>query len=493
MEAERKVPLLVRLRRKYRGGYDAVAMIVYVTVVYGWALGLGPLGRDYALLAEPERLPRLLRVFWQGEMQLFGGHANPYLLVNVILLYVCMVLVYRLANAAVRGPWWLGTLAAVLFMANPVHSESVLNLSGSTDLLPAALGLGALAAYSGLSAGNAASKWVLALGLFALAVLSSPANAGLIFVLLLWEGLIVESSQRSWRRLLPFAAVALAAMAHFLLPLSAADHRLAHVLSPLYFVFYPLGFLPESAQRFHAQPWTGWLAGLSTVVVVILIAWKARRATFLFGLLAMVAMRFYPGDRAVDPVHLIGGGQLLLPTAFFYIALAALFLRMMDHPRWRLPIVSGTTFLALIMFITMIRSVLAWQTAWDEVRAFQAKAAAATETVGVLPDYRYYRTAPVCLSESIQYDTPFSRSVPHESLLALHKLPAAQGGIAVTSRTERSATLAMDCRALLEAAPWPYDLLRAAEARGRACELVVEAKGNGLSSRTLPLELPAVR
>lgn len=496
MSEEKKVSVLVQWRRRYRGGYDAVTMVLYIALVYVWALGIGPLGRDFALMAEPERLPRFVRALWEFELSAFGANATPYLLLNLVLLYACMLLVYRLTNRAVQGPWWLGTLAALFFMANPVHSESVLNLSGSTDFLPALLGLGALVAYAELAAGAAAWKWGLALALFAVAVLASPMNTGLIFVVLLWEILIVEPGTRSWKRPVPFAALALAGIMHFWPLLSAADHRFANVFAPVYFVAYPLGFLPESAQRFHEQPWTGWVAAFTALAVVTLVYWKARRRAILFGVLAMLAIRFYPGDRMIDPVHLVGGGQLLLPNVFFNIGLVTVFFRMMDHPRWRLPIVSGTTLMVVVFFCMMIRSELAWQYASAHVKAFQAEAQKAGEPIGVLPDYRYYRTAPVCLSESIQYDTPFSKRVPHESLLALHQphpTPLHKTSIHMQAWqwSDGKIKLWIDCATLREAAPWPYDLLREAKAEGDACVVEVKTKTGTLPRKTLPLAPPA--
>ncbi|MDX9972808.1 MAG: hypothetical protein RBU21_07455 [FCB group bacterium] len=496
MSEEKKVSVLVQWRRRYRGGYDAVTMVLYIALVYVWALGIGPLGRDFALMAEPERLPRIVRALWEVELKIFGANATPYLLLNLLLLYACMLLIYRLTNRAVQGPWWLGTLAALFFMANPVHSEAVLNLSGSTDLFPALLGLGALVAYAEVAVGASAWKWALALALFAIAALASPMNAGLIFIILLWEILIVEPGARSWKRPLPFATLALAGIVHFWPLLSAADHRFSNLFAPVYFVAYPLGFLPESAQRFHEHPWTGWVAAFAALAVATLIYWKARRRAILFGILAMLAIRFYPGDRMIDPVHLIGGGQLLLPTVFFNIALVTVFFRMMDHPRWRLPVVSGTTLIVIVFFCMMIRSELAWRTASEQVKAFQAEAVKAGEPIGVLPDYRYFRTAPVCLSESIQHDTPFSTRVPHESLLALHQLHATP--LHKTKiRTEAAqwsddkVKLWIDCATLREAAPWPYDLLRSSKTEGAACVVEVEPKSGALPRKTLPLTPPA--
>lgn len=437
-------------------------MLLYTTLVYAWAYGLGPLGRDYAALAGGgEGLSPALRALWRWEAAAFGDAAGAYIAFNALLLYASMLLLFQLTNRAVRGPWWFGTLAAVLYMANPVHSEAVLNLSGAVDLVPCLLALAALVAYAVHGHAPSAATAASAIVLFALAVLVAPDNIALVLVVALWEVLRVDPERRSARRLLPFAALTVVALYVHRHALGAAEYSAAQMWAPLYFILYPIGYLPETVQRFHAYPALGWLSGATVLVIVALIYLKAQRPAILFGLLAVFALRLYPGNRPVDPVHLVGGGQLLLANALLNIALMGLFYRMMDHPRWRIPIISGTTLLVAVFFVLMIRAELAWKEASREVRAFQAQAQQATEPVGVLPDYRYYQTAPVCLSESIAYDTPFSRRVPHRSLLPLHKLRKGFD-LRIERWTPHEGVVSLDRAALQAAAPWPYELAQPA-------------------------------
>jgi len=381
---------------------DALAMAIYLNLVYVWSLNIYPLGRDYAMMAHPPRI-------FAPMVAYFGQWIVPYHVVNLVLLYLCMLCLYAFTRLTVRNPAWLGTLAATLFMANPVHSEAVLNLCGIVDLLPCLLALACLAFYAAAArATNPLNKYsatITALALFALAVWPFSENAFLFFVLVLFERLVLDKKDRRWSRLVPFGMVFVAVTHNYFLIRNLFD---LDMFWSLYLVFYPLGFLPETARLFYEVPWLGWVATVAVVAIIALIYRKARYPVILFGLFSMVALRFYQDDTYTlfDPVHMIGGGKLLLPCALFNVALVALFRRIMDRPKWVRPVVMFTTLFALALFVIEIRSVLAWRHATREVRCFQEEVQG--RHVSVLPDYQYYRGAPMCLSESVEYKTPFS-------------------------------------------------------------------------------------
>jgi len=431
------LPAIARVRIHHPQAFDAVAMLVYMAVVYVWFLGVYPTGRDFAHLANAGGdMPFLADSIFALEMRWFGTWPLGYHLVNLALLYGCMIAAYYMVSLVLPCPVWLGSLAAILFMANPVHTEAVLNLSGVADLIPCLAALTALAAYMFHCRNRRPWKLALAVALFALAVLPYPSNAPLVLVVVLFE-LHLPREQRKTARLAPLLVITLASVwwhRHELLE-RYAQADLAGMFAPLYFIFYPFGFLPENARLFHQHPWLGWLAAVAVAVVVTMILRKARRNAILLGLLAMLAVRLVPGDRPVDPVHLVGGGQLLLANVLFCLALVALFRRMMDHPKWRRTIVSGTTFLCVVFFIMQICVNNVWRQAGERVEAFLAEAERFSsehpgESLGILPDYRYMRGAPLCLSEAVAHETPFGGPVSTESILRLDA--EAPGRIAVT-------------------------------------------------------------
>jgi hypothetical protein len=399
--------------------WDATALLIYLVLVYVWSLWIYPQGRDFAILAAPDSQPFPVNLLIRLELAAFGSHVAGYHAVNLILLYACMLCLYRLTYLVIRGPYWLGALAGALFMANPVHSESVLNLAGAADLVPALLALLAVVLY-------AENARVAALGAFTLAVLPISDNASLILVLIAYEIFIgCGKNAVKLRRLAPFVLISAVAWLHSD-TLTLANLDPAGMFAPMYFIFYPFGFLPENAQRFHAWPVLGWLSAFVIIVLIRLIHRKAQRPAILFGLISMAGFRLFQGTQTIDLVHLIGGGKLLVPNALFAIALVALFHRMMDHPKWRRPLVTLTSLLAVAFFGMELRSIAYWQESGRLVREFQLQAESAGGAVGILPDYIYYGGAPMMLRQSVTHDTPFSKPIAAASLLALNYDPLAK-------------------------------------------------------------------
>ena len=455
---------LVALRLKYRTRMDAVMMLVYTSIVYAWGLPAHPLGRDYeALATQGENLPILAGTLFRLEMAWFSDWAVGYHLVNLVLLYACMLLIYFLTNLTVRGLWWFGTLAAVLFMANPVHTEAVMNLSGVADLVPCLAALAALTACAYHAWQPGRRLFAFSLALLATASLLYEANAYLFLVVLLLERIITDPSKRDRKRLIPWLMIGACGLVWHREALVAGGVDPAGMFSPLYFLFYPIGFLPETARRFHEHPWLGWVAAGVVIAILALVCRKVRRGHVLFGLLAMAAIRLYPGADPIDPVHMVGGGQLLLANALFNIALVGLFFRIMDSIKWRVTTVWLTTMLCIVFFVMQVRANVLWRRAGDEVRAIQqwAEQRADEAPLGLLPDYRYCAGAPMCLKEAISYDTPFSKAVPTVSILRLHTDKPASPNVHLRSWSpESGGELAVTGLRPIDLAPWPYALSR---------------------------------
>lgn len=424
---------LYRLQRSRRSLFDALALLLYLGIVYVWSLGLGPLGKDFEMLAlEAGDASSYTDFIWLLEVYLFDQNTVAYQMVNLGLLYGCMIFVYHLTRGVMPDrPVWLATLAATLFMANPVHADGVLHLSSVQDLLPAFLGLGSLAACAAYHRKPSRLRAALCAGVIAVATIRFPANIGIPAAALLLDCAVCGVKSKDFAlRAIALGMLTAAALYFQLEYLHLSGLNVAGMFAPLYFVFYPLGFLPETAFLFHTQPWTGWLAAAAVAAVLVFIWRKTRYAVFLFGLGGAACARLFQGGGFIDPVHLVGGGALLVPSALLTIAAVSVFARMMDHPKWRRSVIGGTTILALVFFGLQIASISAWRHAGRQVEAFRAEAMAWRNTeaeglLGVLPDYTYYRGAPMMLSESIRFDTPFSERVPHQSLLKLnYDLPA---------------------------------------------------------------------
>ena len=445
-----------------RGFLDAIAMAIYVLIVYSASLTIRPLGRDYPMLGSPHACASF-PVDWllAAETRFFADSAWAYHCVNLGLLYACMLLLYRLTNRVLGGPWWFGTLAATLFMANPVHSEAVLNLCGPVDLLPCLLALASLTVYA--ESAFAPRPWSVILSpvLFALAILGGSQNAMLLFVLILFELFVRTRRGNPLPRLALPAILSVAKWCFTPGILSTARWDPAGMFGPLYYIAYPLGFLPGTARAFVTYPALGSAAAAAVLFTLFLIYRKAKRPVILFGLFGAAATRLFHGDAFVDPVHLIGGGQLLLANGLFNIALVALFYRIMDHRKWRRPVVTLTTLLCVVFFGLELRSVLAWRHASAYVERFQANAAARNEASDgkdsfILPDFQFYSGAPMCFGQSVSCDTPFNKGTSEMTILRLNYSPDVR--VSLVESSDKAVTVAIHAASPLDLPCYPYGL-----------------------------------
>jgi hypothetical protein len=384
-----------------------IMMFVYMFAVYGWSLNLYPLARDFRCMAHPEQLPLLAGALFRVEMGLFHRFVPGYILVNLALLYGCMIAVFFLTRYIVRGPWWLGSLSAVMMMANPLKSEAVLNLSGVQDLLPAFFALLFLACYARNLRYPSTRCRIVAWCVFLLA-LTFPQNIGLLLLPLVLDRFLCEAPSRRW---MPFAVVGLAAiMVHFR-TFSWISLSPKGMFAPLFYVLYPLGLLPGTAAFYHAHPMLGWLAG---GIVVALFVWLARAMgspALWASVLAAVCMRFLQGNHLVDDVHLIGGGQLIVAIALVNIAVCEVCRRIIQHPKWLRPMVLITSVACVVLFILQGQVNLDWRAAGHEVAAFQRQSehpgATPQKDIDAIPDTPFLGYAPRLPIESIRYATPF--------------------------------------------------------------------------------------
>ncbi len=492
---------LIALQRRHRTPFDCIAMLAYLLAVHVWGLGIWPLGRDYSVLAEPAAwLTTPEQVFLALQMQVFGGNPLGYQVVNLALLYAAMVCVYFLVNTMLKAPRWFGTLAATLFMANPVHLEAVLNVTGGAmDLLGPLLGLLALALFVH-GTDRPRTPWLEAAAATGLvAIWTNPVNIAVAMVAGLHAAV---NSTPSARRSPAVWASAGALVVWSLWRLPAALERtepLPDTLLASFTVLYPLGLLPETTRRLLDHPALFALSGIVIAALVVLVYRKVRHPAMLIGIAGMLIASVIAFRRPVDPYHLVGGGQMVLAAAFAALGLCAVFARMNAHPKWHRPTVYLTTVVCIVLFGMTISGTVAWRDAGREVRAFQADAALTPpeETLCVAPDWQYWNGAPLKLSHSILFDTPFSRRVPHEAVLPLNRPARAAMHAEVRAWSMSEGIIAIPSGDVLNQAVYPYHLTAPGSAIHDAGttvtvveisseETVYRVEREGLPRRTLP-------
>lgn len=408
-----------------------IAMLFYLCLVYANTLYIYPMGRDYCLLSVHCGYDTLMPRSWiTWEIDLFGKWVPGYHLMNLILLYGCMVALFFLTRHVVRGPWWMGSLAAVLFMANPVKSEAVLNLTGIQDLLPVFLALVSLACYAAHVRNSQWEKYLLSIVLFAPAMYWARSHLALVLAYVLIEIIIADRQERRLWRCIPFLLlflfIAPVEMKNILRHNSSDPWDFMGMFMPLHLIPYPIGFFPETLEGLQEQ--YGYVFVYCTIFVGVIIglAYASHHRAFVFGILAAMSLRLYQGNNPFDVVHMIGGGQLLLPVAFISIAFAALVHRVIQHPKWLRPMIFLTAVLCVVFFGLQFQMNMIWRYAGQQIQVFQkavidAKQKNPDAHADVLANYRCYRGAPIDLLEAIRHETPFSEMLGYDSWIELSR------------------------------------------------------------------------
>jgi hypothetical protein len=162
---------------------------------------------DHNDLGEPGSAGHFYRPVWllwhAGVFQVFGAEPAAFHAANLLLFAVMAVEVWLLARYVLGEPAaWIAGLA---FAVYPRHSEAVVWVAGSTDLLSGVLGLGAL-----LCLGARWPPLPRALGAAAFAAAAAATKEAafalpLLGALLLWARPTDETPRRRW---LPLAALA---------------------------------------------------------------------------------------------------------------------------------------------------------------------------------------------------------------------------------------------------------------------------------------------
>jgi len=120
------------------------------------------------------------------DVSLFGLKPGPAHLVNVAFHGVNSLLVYLLALRLLRD-WRASLLVAYLFLAHPLHVESVAWIAERKDVLCGMFFLLSILAYLRYAARPGAGRYALVACAFALALLSKPMAVTLPMVLLLLD------------------------------------------------------------------------------------------------------------------------------------------------------------------------------------------------------------------------------------------------------------------------------------------------------------------
>jgi tetratricopeptide (TPR) repeat protein len=243
--------------------------------------------------ATQQYYPLLHSAFWV-EHKLWGDSVLGYHVLNVLLHMTSVTLLYVILKR-LKVPGAL--LAAAIFALHPVMVESVAWISEQKNTLSAVFYLSALLAYLGFDESRLRSRYLCALGLFILGLLTKTVTATLpaaLLVIFWWQ-----RGRLSWKRdavpLLPFFVLGAAGglvtawIERKLIGAEGADFELTFVERGLLagrVVWFYLSKLVWPANltfiypRWQIDPrvWWQWLFPAATLAVLFAL-WVLRRKT----------------------------------------------------------------------------------------------------------------------------------------------------------------------------------------------------------------------
>ena len=194
--------------------------------------------------------------------QLFGSWAGGHIGVNVVLHAVNAGLLWLMLRR-MSGAGWPSFFAALLFAVHPLNVESVAWASQLKTVLSTFFGLLTLLAWGKYVTEKSRAHYGLALGWFALGLLSKPMLVTLPAVLLLWDFWPLRRPLRSFREGLG-------------LVLEKAPFALLAAIACYILLHPPTGYLPGNEPPEVGFTLARWLRGTAnTVVYLRRLVWPA--------------------------------------------------------------------------------------------------------------------------------------------------------------------------------------------------------------------------
>ena len=269
----------------------------------------------------------------------FGFHVTSVLLhvLNVMLLFLVWRQLAGGAHSAATG----GLVAAGLFAVHPLMTEAVGYISGRSEVLCGSFFLLAILSFGRWMRQGGARWWLLAAGLWGVALLTKEVAAMLPIVLLAYDWMFLESDVAGRRRRLVKLHAPLFAVAGVLGLGRLAVFAFLENQEPLAFSwrfvldqvlvawrYLALFFVPSGQTIAHevrsiASPWDPKaLAAAAALAAILVLAWRARRVTrvasfgvfWFFALLVPSSLLFALGrgeGMAEHRVYLASGGLFL--------------------------------------------------------------------------------------------------------------------------------------------------------------------------------------
>jgi hypothetical protein len=163
----------------------------------------------------------------------------------------------------------------------------------------------------------------------------------------------------------------------------------AGMFFPLTLICYPIGFLPKTMH---------WLAPVLMPIstlgagIALFFALRHRHSScrlLCFAVLAAMVVRLFHGGHAFNPVQAVDG-SMILPISLLLLGLAEICRKIIQHPRWRRPMVFLTSALCLVFFGLQIQ--VNWT--WCHVTNGEQKYHGNNQGDRLIAGYRFFQHIP---------------------------------------------------------------------------------------------------
>lgn len=269
---------------------------------------------------------------------------------NFLLLYLIMVLIFFTTHFLTNGLWWLGSLAAVLFMAHPLIQPQIIQINGYEVLLPflTALLLLFLFSYSIYTQ----SFHFLFIWLFAvLAMFLSPFSIPFVIIISVWillQGMEYANTYPSRKHIL--LALIFLLPVFFFLYLHRHDYSFSFDFIPqLSLLIYPIGWLRETQEYYNSSYLLPILYETGTLLFLIFIAYKVCNVGIILLLFGTVLSCMFIDRKGINLSYPLNNPQSLFPLLLLCIAISGLCGIIQKQPRWKMNIVKITTLFCILM------------------------------------------------------------------------------------------------------------------------------------------------
>ncbi|HOK09416.1 MAG TPA: hypothetical protein PLT82_02860 [Candidatus Hydrogenedens sp.] len=321
---------------------------LYVSAVFLWVIFLPRSGSDYLWFHNTFVNQPIYGSDSFVLSMIFTFSSIVFRLVNFLLLYVLMVILFFTTRFFTGGPWWLGSLSAVLFMAHPLTQQQVVQLNGyetlASILINAILLL--LFAYSVYTQNSRfIFIWLLSLIALFVAPLSAP------FIIIIGFGFLLNKDIQGLD-LKQYIGMSLLLMlpALYFLRINQSSYLFSLDFIPQFsLLVYPIGWLPITIKKYHWNSILPIFYGALSIFVLVFVAGKAKQkylALLLGGIVFLCMFSHKNGVNLSQPLH---NPSALFPLMLFCISVSWVCGIIQKHPRWKTSIVKATTLLCIIM------------------------------------------------------------------------------------------------------------------------------------------------